>query len=78
MMDYQRMGQPDCYFTSLAEELQGKRDRLANILRSVGMEPVVPEGGYFMLVDVTALSELLFMPHFKILKQVFVFSCVFM
>ncbi|XP_076134528.1 kynurenine--oxoglutarate transaminase 3-like isoform X1 [Alosa pseudoharengus] len=57
MMDYQRMGQPDCYFSSLADELEGKRDRLASILRSVGMAPVVPEGGYFMIVDVTALNK---------------------
>lgn len=51
------MGQPDCYFTSLAEELEGKRDRMAAILKQAGMRPVVPEGGYFMVADVTALSE---------------------
>lgn len=51
------MGQPECYFSSLPEELEGKRDRLAAILRDVGMTPIVPEGGYFMLVDVSSLSE---------------------
>lgn len=51
------MGQPDCYFTSLAIELEGKRDRMAAMLRQIGMTPVVPEGGYFMIVDVTALSK---------------------
>lgn len=51
------MGQPDCYFTSLAVELEGKRDRMAAMLRQTGMIPVVPEGGYFMIVDVTALSK---------------------
>uniref|UniRef100_A0A674NZW4 Kynurenine--oxoglutarate transaminase 3 n=1 Tax=Takifugu rubripes TaxID=31033 RepID=A0A674NZW4_TAKRU len=45
------MGQPECYFSSLPEELEGKRDRLAAILKDVGMTPVIPEGGYFMLVD---------------------------
>lgn len=53
------MGQPECYFSSLAEELESKRDRLAAILKDVGMTPVIPEGGYFMLVDVSSLSELL-------------------
>lgn len=53
------MGQPECYFSSLAEELEGKRDRMAAIVQEAGMTPVIPEGGYFMLVDVTSLSELL-------------------
>ncbi|TNM87711.1 hypothetical protein fugu_005932 [Takifugu bimaculatus] len=50
------MGQPECYFSSLPEELEGKRDRLAAILKDVGMTPVIPEGGYFMLVDVSSLN----------------------
>lgn len=53
------MGQPECYFSSLSEELEGKRDRMAAILKDAGMTPVIPEGGYFMIVDVTSLSELL-------------------
>uniref|UniRef100_A0A4W4FQX2 Kynurenine--oxoglutarate transaminase 3 n=1 Tax=Electrophorus electricus TaxID=8005 RepID=A0A4W4FQX2_ELEEL len=55
--DFELMEQPDCYFSSLAVELQGKRDRLACILQQAGMSPVVPEGGYFMIVDVTALNQ---------------------
>lgn len=51
------MGQPECYFSSLAEELEGKRDRMAAIVQEAGMTPVIPEGGYFMLVDVTSLGE---------------------
>lgn len=50
------MGQPDCYFSSLAEELQDKRDRMASIVQAAGMTPVIPEGGYFMLVDVSPLK----------------------
>ncbi|RXN10090.1 kynurenine--oxoglutarate transaminase 3 [Labeo rohita] len=38
-------------------ELEGKRDRMAAMLRQTGMIPVVPEGGYFMIVDVTALNQ---------------------
>ncbi|XP_027884732.1 kynurenine--oxoglutarate transaminase 3 [Xiphophorus couchianus] len=57
LLNYKLMGQPDCYFSSLAEELEGKRDRLAAILQEAGMTPVIPEGGYFMLVDVTPLNQ---------------------
>lgn len=32
---------------------------MAAMLRQTGMTPVVPEGGYFMIVDVTALSKCL-------------------
>ncbi|XP_051996596.1 kynurenine--oxoglutarate transaminase 3 [Xyrauchen texanus] len=61
LRDCELMGQPDCYFSSLAIELEGKRDRMAAMLRQTGMTPVVPEGGYFMIVDVTALNQDL--PH---------------
>ncbi|XP_029356693.1 kynurenine--oxoglutarate transaminase 3 isoform X3 [Echeneis naucrates] len=56
LLNYELMGQPECYFSSLAEELEGKRDRLAALLQEVGMTPVIPEGGYFMVVDVTSLN----------------------
>ncbi|KAG7263965.1 hypothetical protein CRUP_001023, partial [Coryphaenoides rupestris] len=56
LRDFQRLGQPDCYFSSLAAELEGKRDRMAAILQEAGMSPILPEGGYFMLVDVTPLE----------------------
>ncbi|KAJ4943436.1 hypothetical protein JOQ06_005937, partial [Pogonophryne albipinna] len=51
------MGQPECYFSSLPEELELKRDRMAAILQEAGMTPFIPEGGYFMLVDVTSLNQ---------------------
>uniref|UniRef100_A0A3P8R9Q1 Kynurenine--oxoglutarate transaminase 3 n=1 Tax=Astatotilapia calliptera TaxID=8154 RepID=A0A3P8R9Q1_ASTCA len=57
LLNYELMDQPECYFTSLADELEGKRDRLADIVEEAGMTPVIPEGGYFMLVDVTALNQ---------------------
>jgi N-succinyldiaminopimelate aminotransferase len=36
--------------------LQGKRDRLADGLRSIGLDPVIPQGTYFMSTDVTGLG----------------------
>ncbi|XP_046905442.1 kynurenine--oxoglutarate transaminase 3-like isoform X1 [Hypomesus transpacificus] len=57
LRDFPLMGQPECYFSSLAVELEGKRDRMAAILRDTGMSPIIPEGGYFMVVDVTPLNK---------------------
>ncbi|KAM9357715.1 kynurenine--oxoglutarate transaminase 3-like isoform 1-T2 [Symphorus nematophorus] len=57
LLNLELMGQPECYFSSLAEELEGKRDHMAAILEEAGMTPIIPEGGYFMLVDVTPLNQ---------------------
>jgi len=51
------MGTPECYFTSLAQELVAKRDYMAKFLSDCGMSPVVPEGGYFMMADWTSLDK---------------------
>ncbi|XP_052789184.1 kynurenine--oxoglutarate transaminase 3-like isoform X2 [Mya arenaria] len=46
-----------CYLKSLAlQELAPKRDMLAKVLSEVGMTPTVPEGGYFMLADISKLN----------------------
>ncbi|KYO19642.1 kynurenine--oxoglutarate transaminase 3 isoform X3 [Alligator mississippiensis] len=56
LIDFKRMDDPDCYFYSLSRELEGKRNRMAQLLQEVGLKPVIPEGGYFMIVDVSALD----------------------
>ncbi|XP_058796873.1 kynurenine aminotransferase [Phymastichus coffea] len=55
--EFKRFGQPDCYFTSLAEELLPKRDYMVKFLTEVGMSPTLPEGGYFMVANWTALAD---------------------
>ncbi|XP_068174747.1 kynurenine--oxoglutarate transaminase 3-like isoform X2 [Antennarius striatus] len=55
--NFELMDQPECFFTSFPEELKTKRDRLAAVLQEVGMTPIIPEGGFFMLVDVTSLNQ---------------------
>lgn len=55
-MEFARMNSSNCYFVSLARELKEKRDYMAKFLKDVGMNPVIPEGGYFMMVDWTPLG----------------------
>ncbi|XP_030311632.1 kynurenine--oxoglutarate transaminase 3 isoform X5 [Calypte anna] len=55
-IDYRRMDDPGCYFHSLSQELESKRDRMARLLQEAGLKPVVPDGGYFMIADVSTLN----------------------
>ena len=55
--EMQRMGQPDSYLVQTVETLQRKRDELAGVLKEVGMDPIVPEGGYFILADTSSIGK---------------------
>jgi N-succinyldiaminopimelate aminotransferase len=46
----------DAWVAANRASLQGKRDRLATGLRSVGLDPVVPQGTYFLTTDVRPLG----------------------
>lgn len=46
-----------CYFKTIKQELRRKRDWLAEQLTEIGFEPLVPDGGYFMLVDISKLAH---------------------
>jgi len=52
-----RLGTPECYFVSLPCELEAKRDYMAKFLTDVGMKPIIPEGGYFMVADWSPLAS---------------------
>ncbi|KAL8174775.1 UNVERIFIED_CONTAM: Kynurenine--oxoglutarate transaminase 1, mitochondrial [Gekko kuhli] len=52
-IEFERLGKPESYFVQLPKELQEKRDRLVNCLCAVGMKPVVSEGTYYLIVDLT-------------------------
>ncbi|OCT85191.1 hypothetical protein XELAEV_18023355mg [Xenopus laevis] len=54
--DFKRMEEPDCYFNSLPRELEAKRDRMACLLQEAGIKPIIPEGGYFMVADISVLD----------------------
>lgn len=45
------------YWTQLRADLLQKRDKMASVLASAGMKPVVPQGGYFMLADFSPLAQ---------------------
>lgn len=44
------------YFSQLSDTLQQKRDRLCGLLRLAGLEPITPQGGYFLLCDTTRVA----------------------
>jgi len=46
-----RLESPECYFKSIAVDLQYRRDLIASILMEAGLTPVIPEGGYFIMAD---------------------------
>lgn len=52
-----RLDSPDCYFKSIGRDLQKKRDKIAKVLTDIGMKPVIPEGGYFIMADWSELAE---------------------
>ncbi|XP_039072561.1 kynurenine--oxoglutarate transaminase 3 [Hyaena hyaena] len=55
-IDIKRMDDPECYFNSLPKELEIKRDRMIHLLESLGLKPIVPDGGYFIIADVSLLD----------------------
>lgn len=51
-----RIGTKDCFFHSLPPSLKSKRDFMADFLSKAGMNPTVPQGGYFMMADWSKLG----------------------
>lgn len=56
--EFERYGKPDSYFVQLPKEMQQKRDQLVQSLVAVGMKPIIPEGTYFLVADISEFSEL--------------------
>ncbi|XP_067892821.1 kynurenine--oxoglutarate transaminase 3 [Heterodontus francisci] len=51
-----RLKEQECYFLSLSRELEVKRNRMAKFLLAAGMRPIIPEGGYFMIANISDLN----------------------
>lgn len=56
-MEMLRFGEPSCYLTNLAKDLERKRDFVKESLRSLGLSPVNPQGGIFMIADWTRFAK---------------------
>ena len=52
------LNEGDAWVAAARVDLQGKRDRLADGLSAIGLEPVLPRGTYFMSTDVRPLGYL--------------------
>jgi len=50
------LGQEDAYFTSLATDLEAKRDLIADGLKDAGFEIMSVEGTYFLSVDIRSVG----------------------
>ncbi|MFO0728162.1 MAG: methionine aminotransferase [Myxococcota bacterium] len=48
---------PDSFYATLTAEYQARRDRVLPVLRSVGFEPSVPKGTYFIVAGFERLSS---------------------
>lgn len=46
------LGLPDSYYTNLANDLQMKRDILVSALQSADLQPITPQGTYFITCDI--------------------------
>uniref|UniRef100_A0A2K5EKK4 Kynurenine--oxoglutarate transaminase 1 n=1 Tax=Aotus nancymaae TaxID=37293 RepID=A0A2K5EKK4_AOTNA len=46
-------GQPSSYFVQLPQAMQRCRDHMIHSLQSVGLKPVIPQGGYFLITDIS-------------------------
>jgi aminotransferase len=47
---------PRSYFDDLQSMYGGKRDRICRALERAGLQPIVPEGAYYVLADCTRLG----------------------
>ena len=55
-IELERLDTEESYFKSLPKELESKRDYVIKFLTEVGIKPIVPEGGYFVVADWSKLG----------------------
>lgn len=52
-----RFGTSECYFNSLAADCSRKSNHFVKLLDSVGLDVIVPQGGYFLVADWSKLGN---------------------
>lgn len=51
--EQQHFGQPSSYFSQLPRGMQLNRDHMIRSLQSVGLKPLIPQGSYFLIADIS-------------------------
>ncbi|XP_065828920.1 kynurenine--oxoglutarate transaminase 3 isoform X2 [Oscarella lobularis] len=54
--EWEQKGKNDSYFVELPSVLKEKRAEIVKMLNDVGMKPIIPQGGYFILADTAPLN----------------------
>ena len=52
------LGTDKSYFHEMTTSLLKKRDLEVKILRDAGFDPVIPDGGYFIMADTSKLGNM--------------------
>lgn len=50
-------GKPESFFSQTVQALLKKRDETVAVLKECGLDPVVPEGGYFIMADTSSIGK---------------------
>ena len=53
----QAADRPSSYFVQLPQYIQRCRDHMIQSLQSVGFRPVIPQGSYFLITDISDFSK---------------------
>lgn len=51
--EQQHFGQPSSYFLQLPQAMKPNRDHMIRSLQSVGLKPLIPQGSYFLIADIS-------------------------
>lgn len=55
----EKLDQPEGYWNGLCDVVQKKRDYICTALESAGLNPTIPQGGYFVVADGSSLAHML-------------------